>query len=433
MNYISILFFAILLHSVTSAYYFRSTKLYLDEIGVKSMAYKDVNGLREKVKKITFEKMKIHEKYLFLNFDAIIDNVKSNVTLLDFKGDGKFVEGKLTMIYEPLFVFKVNFTMNVKIQNILILNGTGTITISGKNLSLAIDYTEVEPISKAKFVTEVTSAEFDSGILTSLMIDFAKRKFTSNITAKLKEIEDDYSKNDPLSALETPQILEYGSLVSINRSYLETVINENNLLRIMSSYITYRDRRESPYYRCEIIRQGNVTNICYCSTMLIWMFGIIKPEETVNMEDWKLKGKVIELYGILPNLINYYQPDANYEVTRKVDHIVADSSRSFYRIDRNYTFKIGNNTLFSVRTAFYFIPIGEVKNKELFVKWGTADIAQTYADRVIQPSGWAIIRRLMEAEVRNTKDKHILTSGIPIEAEDQMNSTDFCFDLITNP
>jgi len=433
MNYISILFFAILLLSVTSAYNFCGIKVYLNEIGVKSIAYKDVNALREKVKEITFEKMKIHKKILFLNFDAIIDNIESSVTLLDFKGDGKFVRGKLTMIYESLFVFDVNFTMSVKVQNILIFNSTGTITISGKNLSLAIDYTQSEPISKAKFVTEVTSTESDSGIFTSFMIDFAKRQFTSNITAKLKEIEDDYSKNDSLSTLETPKFSEDGSLMSTSRSYVQTEINENDLVRIMSLYVIYRDKEKLIYGECKNTRQDNVTSICYCPCIFLMMLRVIEAEETVNMEDWKLEGKVMELYGILPNLINYYQPDANYKVIRKVSYIPIRNTNPYYEIEKNYTFKIGDDTVFSMITTFNTTMTAAVKDKKLFVKYSKIDVLGTWATERIQPSGWAIIRHLMEAEVSNTKDKHMFTSGIPIEAEDQMNNTDFCFDLITNP
>jgi len=433
MNYISILFFAILLLSVTSAGTFRGIKVFLDEIGVKSMAFKDMSALTEKVRRITFEKVKMHKKILFLNFDAIIDNIESNVSVPYPKNDGKFVEGKLTMIYESLFVFMISFTMSAKLQNTLIFNSTGKINISGKKLILTIDYTEVKPISKAEFVTEVTSAEFDSGILTSFMIDFAKKQFTSNITAKLKEIEDDYHKNDPLSALETPQISEDGSLMSSTRWHFDVEINENDLLRIVIPYLTYRDKASPAADECKTTRQSNVLSICYCPCMFLEMFTMIEAEETVNMKDWELKGKVIELYRILPNLINYYQPDADYKVIRKAHPTILRDTNPYYKLEKHYAFMIGNDTVFNMITQFNITMISGVKDKKLFVKYSKIDVLRTWASGTIYGSGWAIIRRLMQAEVNSIKDKHMFTSGIPIEAKDHMDSTDHCFDLITNP
>jgi len=433
MNYISILFFPILLLSVTSAYNFGGTKLYLDEIGVKPMAHKEMNKLREKVKNITFERMEVREKFLFLNFETIIDNPKSNVSFSDFRFKGELLKGRLAMVYESLFVLGVTFRMSVKVQDTLVFNSTGKITISGKTLILAIDYTEEKPIATAKFFTEVNSTKFDSAILGIFMTYFAKKPFTSNITAKLKEIEDDYRKNDPLSALETPRISEHESSVSINRSYLETEINEGNLVRMIRPYITYRDRVKRLYDKCNVTRKDSVTSICYCPFMLVWMFGIIEAEEPVNMEDWKLKGKVIELYEILPNLINYYQADADYKVIRRTHHIIVNETDATYKLVNNYIFKIEDDTVFSITTQFNTTIIAEVKNKKLFVKYNNTYVFQTYADRAIQPSGRPIIRRLMQAEVDNIKDKHMFTEGIPIEAKDQTNNSDFCFDLITNP
>jgi len=361
-----------------------------------------------------------------------IESIKSNVSFPELKGKGELDQGKLTRIYESLFDLKVDFTMSAKIKSVLVINGTGRITISGKQLNLSIDYGQQKPTSEGKFVTEVTSVKFDGGFLTNFMIDIAKTLLIPNIAAKIKEIEDEHHGSDPLSTLETPKILDKETSISFTRTASTVSIGEDELFRTVDTIIIHGSERKKLDKECSISGPFTITSFCYCPYMFLEVPAIVGAEGNVSIEDWKLKGKVIELYEVLPDLINYYSPDADYTVTRKDIESPQSNFAAKYELAKRYIFKIENNVVLNITTRFGINMTAEVKGKKLFVKYNNIAIANIMTKEVIHPPGRTVLLRLMLAEA-SKMGGNLFTDGIPIEARDQTNNTNFCFDLPTNP
>jgi len=440
MNYISIIPFAILLLAVTSTQTFNGTRVYLNKTAVEFMADESAKELIEKVKDISFGKIITPQKIFFLNFDITIENIKTNFTSSAPKGNGEFKAGKLTMIYESFFDLNINFTMSARIQNALVANGPGKVKVSGKKLNLTVDYTRDVNISKAEFGIEVGPVEFNGGVLGDSLVDIARKKFGDEIGKKLKVIEDNYIPNDPLSALETPKILENKANISISRVKLNTNGTEDNLTRFVDSEVIYGEKRKVLNKSCITDSQSNFTTICYCPHMFLEMLIIAGVEETVDMTSWNSKGKVIELYEILPSLINYYSPDIGYTVTRKAIEPPKPSSKDEYELAKLYIFKIGDDTVLSMTTTFNTTMLGKVENEKLFVRCDNTTITSITTQEIIQPSGRTVLARLMLAEAKNIKEKPMFTEGIEIigarnqtTALSGTSNTNLCIELLTKP
>jgi hypothetical protein len=404
----------------------------MQSAGMEAIASQVIEQLKEEIKGISFHKMDPNKKKIFfVDFVINIGINSSETNILGAEGKSSFTKGVHKMIYNNLFTFDIEFAMNATVQTVEVANGKGNITLSGKQLILTHDYNKSTPIEELEFVIEVTSLKFDCGVFTDFIIGTIKKQFVARLNAELKGIIEKHRNTDPLKQYENPsQPLTNEILISLDRANVTSLPTDKNMTRLIDSNITYGNKSEKLTTACTAKENNTTFSICYCPYMFPQMLIFSEREESVVLDTWEMKGKAIELYEILPGLINYYSPEVNYTVIRKAIKLLNSSSEVKHEIAKEYTFKIGQEMVLKVTAAFNLALEGVVETNKLFVKQSEVNLTKIETAGVIQPAGRTVLARLMLAEANYMTKNHMFSEGISVKLGNQ-TSKDFCFTLDT--
>lgn len=326
-------------------------------------------------------------------------------------------EGIFKISYTNLLELASEFTSSVTFTTINIGSGNGKATVdpAGTRAELTYKYNEIVPKPTVDGKYDVSSVDFEAGHFTEAMLSIIKSQFVEVIN----KIFDDLNKDvdDPLKKYEEPvQILDDGRSASINRKTVAPKHETAGESRFVNSTLVLTEGKELTL-ACDFERQvaEGSSEMCFCPYIFPAILVEASVEKNVELADWNLNGKVVELFEIIPDLINIYSPYDTYTVTQKEVAVSEKSDPSKPLLNKTYDFKIGAVSVMKVYTSFELTLAGEQENGEFFVKQSAAAIEDMYTDVLVQPSGKAVLARLMLYETQKIAGKRMFIKGIAID------------------
>lgn len=431
MNYLLILSLAIFLvaaESLDSAHPFTSVRVNLALPTIKRIAKKNVATLVSKLKDAKLGPFRNESVIIGLKFSMVTDefniiNVNDALTIVKEEYNNGIFNG----VYENVLELNATFHSKVTVSGALVDDSKGDLTLMLKSFSLTQDYSKSIPTTVIKVEHEITSLNYDGGVFYKFVADAIRQQVNKAIELLLNFSIEDLQKADPLGGIDTPyQVVEVvgDNAIKITTERIlevDIVPKENFQQRFVRAKASYNGgEMVNLTTECDIERPETNTSseICFCPYMFPQMLFMSSKETPVELSNWNLKGKVIELYEVLPNLVNYYSPDVDYTVTVKLTNAINDGFGSNPELEKRYNFKIGDEIVLELTTIFTLELAGNVikdgTKAEFFADYKSANVKEVKTNILVQPSGRTVLARFMLSEIEQMENHHMFGGGVPL-------------------
>eukprot|EP00826_Nyctotherus_ovalis_P034544 TRINITY_DN288_c0_g1_i2.p1 TRINITY_DN288_c0_g1~~TRINITY_DN288_c0_g1_i2.p1 ORF type:complete len:411 (-),score=110.08 TRINITY_DN288_c0_g1_i2:23-1078(-) len=242
-------------------------------------------------------------------------NVTTIPSTLEVKDDytqanPSLTEGVFKISYTSLFDLVSEFTSSVTFTTINIASGKGkaAVAAAGTSAEIVYKYNELVPKPTVDGKYDVSSVEFEAGYLTEAVLSIIKSQYVERINKIFEDLNKEIG--DPLKNYEEPvQTLDDGRNVNINRVTITTKHEETAESRFVNSKLVLEGEKELGL-ACDfegLVTEGN-SEMCFCPYIFPSILVMISKKAEVDLKDWNLNGKVVELFEIIPDLINTYSP-----------------------------------------------------------------------------------------------------------------------------
>lgn len=429
MNYLSLLSLAIFLIAATSAdetSNFTSVRVNLAFPKMQQISNEFLTRIIESFRDAVtqFGVLETKGKIGFLKSSVVTDNFKT----VDKKNgtnqiiEEKYKNGSFNGTYEDLLEIKATFHNKVTVEGFNADDGEGDFTVKLKKIKLSQRYDIHPSMSEINIEHEITSFNYNGGFLREFVADMIKKQIELKINNLLDTYIISLKAEDLLKEIETPmQILEK------NKTYISTerlTVNMSNggesQQRFVGANLSYSENESKKVEKLEKgcnferLPNANHTEICFCPYMFLQMLVFINKESPIELGNWNLKGKVIELYEVLPNLINHHSPDKTYTVNVKDVNFSTSDSQVVSVLQREYKFMIEEEILLKLTTLFNLTLVGYPKDQAFFVNYTSVTIKNIKTDILVQPSGRTVLARFMLSEARRLEGHHMFDEGMTL-------------------
>ena len=396
---------------------FNSFKVILADTDMKQIA-KDVLQASFYMLGNTTFKSKVTERSIILKFVTITNHTsdpKVDLNLDNFTSN--FEGGVYTITFENPFKLKSTFISNITVQDAFVIKREGAAFIEGTKMTLVHDYRTLIPESEFDLECNIKAIEFKGGLLTNAVIAIVKDQFKEVLKELRINLKGYVKLFDPLLSTEVKgQQLNDGNIVFVKR---ESVIAKNEskaITRLVKSKLGVEDENMEQDIDCDYdnVVNENQTVLCFCSYLFPKMLVAGSKPREVNITDWDLKGKVMELYDVIPELINNYSPDTDFKVEVTENDCTKGDNYTKSFLNKTYNFKVGSVIILSVETKFSITLEGELKDGHFRVKQTDVSIINLGTDLLIEPSGKIPLARFMMHEMESMKGTYMFSEGLLI-------------------
>eukprot|EP00826_Nyctotherus_ovalis_P016218 TRINITY_DN14679_c0_g3_i3.p1 TRINITY_DN14679_c0_g3~~TRINITY_DN14679_c0_g3_i3.p1 ORF type:complete len:435 (+),score=96.57 TRINITY_DN14679_c0_g3_i3:323-1627(+) len=411
---------------------FNSVRVVLAETKMVEIAEAAVKAGLEMMRRADIKPKEEEQNVVFLNFTTTT-NLASKLEVVEnqLKGSSRVENGVFTVTYLDPFKLNFAFSSSVRTENTFITKGEGTAIAKGNKITLSCNYSALVPKMTATIQTTLDSITFNAGLFTDGVIAVIRKQFENFLKNLTTSIETFLNSIDPLASIEIlKQPLKDGRLISVGRVGVEGKSEGKSETRLVTSKMVLGVNEARVEGKCDysrVVGEGK-TEVCICGHLFGEMLVMRSVPKPLNLSKWYLKGRVMELYDILPELINHYSPDAKFTVKESESEAKEGSDHSVTYLTKTYVFKIGDDLVLELKTKFMLTLAGELKQNEFFVRQKNIIIDTLTTNVLVHPSGKTALARLMIYEVNSMKDKYMFSKGMPISHLPQgADDNSFCF------
>lgn len=394
---------------------FNGLSLTLSTAALSGINAKFIGQALTKFKDVVIARISSVQKANLVEFNTTTDEIKLKELTTNFKTSTTTLkEGVLTVTYTNPFDLTYNFTTFTIISGVHVSNESSSITILGKTITLTQNYTTEVPVSTIAIDAAPGAVVLKTGIFTDAISSVIKKQFGQVVETLKTNLNDSMKAVDPLKEFEEFKLVhEKITLVEVARSKIKAITKPSSLIRLIGSKILRNNKTYEPTTLCpyQPTTSEDESELCFCK----YLFPeILKTDiqRNVSLSDWKLEGKAVELYEVMPELVDYYPPDASFFVETKVVGFVPEGTG--LNLAKEYNFKIGGELILNLVATFGLVIEGIQENSQFYVNQTAAPLKKMDTNLQIPMVGKIMLNRFMQYEESLMVNHKMFNDGIPI-------------------
>ena len=424
-----VILIAFLLIEVHAADKFSGFRVSLTEKHLIELSKDLIRKILKESKIIKEDPMITTNRIAFSNFTLKTKNIRAEPELL-FKGaKASLMNGTFELKFEETFRLKFTFNYEVRVSRTHIDSGKGQVFILAKNTKLLQNYTLLNPSSEMKGDLVLESVIVNKGIYSESV--------SGAISAQFKEV----IKN---IKVELDKYLKEAYILGEYEYFNTTLKSQNIVIFIRAELIQSTQDNETKHQvrltKANTILNGNIMNseaectydrqlnenkseLCFCKHLFLWpvMKDGYGHEVSVNLSDWGLKGKIQELYEIMPEIVHLFSPNTTYEVVKTpVDILIEKGDVHRLYMIMNYTFNTPLARILELSVMFNIELEGHYdKEKEVLnVIQKNVEIKKIDTNGQLTISADIRLIRYLEREAELVKGQKLIPEGLKIPFKD---------------
>jgi hypothetical protein len=400
------------------------TKKHLVELG-KGLVVEMLNTFKD----LEQEPMITVNKIGLFTLALVTTNIKTEFKSTLESEESSLADTTFKVSYSNPFALNFIFNYDVTILGAHIDNGIGNVTVLGKYICVKQDFGVLDPKTEIEVDFVVDSVKVNKGIYSEGISRTITTQFKDIMIERVKAVFDAYSAEAYILSDHEYfyTILKSQDIATFTRTELVQSLQDNetkHLVRVTNATMAINEEPLNSGEACTYKRQVDPTKseLCFCKHLFPWVLVNNSFMESLNLSNWGLKGRIVELYELAPEVIHLFSADEPYEIIITPYLIEANEAHKdrLYLV-KHFSFNMYFGSIFELLVTFSMKLEGKYDKEK-----GVLDIIQKDvkiekiigSNEELDIAGSIVLSRYIDIEAELMKESKLIPEGLKIPFED---------------